>query len=77
MNFTSDKHLEDATRKKGNFLIWVKDQDDVFYLGNSFDLCLSLANGKESIRVFPCYDTAGNFHQLHPSQIKDYGGNFE
>lgn len=76
MPLTSDTQLENLTRKRGNFSVWVRDEEDKTYFGNSFDLCLTFANGKESTRVFPCHDTAGDFYQLHPSQIKDYGGDF-
>lgn len=76
MNNTSTIQLEHLTRKMGNFLVWVKDEEGKKYIGNSFDLCLSFANGNESNRVFPCYDAEGNFYQLHPSKIKNFGGDY-
>lgn len=71
----SNLQLENMTREKGGFTVWVKDQEGNIYYGNSFDLCLSFANGIESSRVFPCTDEVGDFYQLFPDQIVDYDMN--
>lgn len=67
--FKNNTELETLTRDNGNFTVFVKDDDGNIYIGSSFDLCMTFANGQESCRVFPCSDEQGDFYQLFPDQI--------
>ncbi|WP_193065423.1 hypothetical protein [Oceanobacillus oncorhynchi] len=72
-----ESQLFEWTKKHGAFPVWVLDKKGNKYYGDSFDLCLTLANGQESTRLFPCADKQGNTYQLSAKQISNFDMNLK